>query len=213
MQREICFIINKSEITAGTRGASLGPEAIMAEARKMGSQLFGLNEVRGIKDENYRLDLPVKYPHAKKIEGLLAVFQFISSELDEVLKAKKFPFVLAGDHGSAGGTIAGLKAAYPDKRLGVIWIDAHGDIHTPYTTPSGNMHGMPLSTALGVDNIECKRNEISPEVANLWDELKNVGIKGAKLNPADLIFIGVRDTEEEEDRIIERLGIKKFAVD
>lgn len=213
MQREICFIINKSEITAGTRGASLGPEAIMTEARKMGSQLFGLNEVRWIKDENYRLDLPVKYPHAKKIEGLLAVFQFISSELDEVLKSKKFPFVLAGDHGSAGGTIAGLKAAYPDKRLGVIWIDAHGDIHTPYTTPSGNMHGMPLSTALGVDNIECQRNEISLEVANLWGELKNVGVKGAKLLPEDLIFIGVRDTEEEEDRIIERLGIKNFAVD
>lgn len=213
MQREICFIINKSEITAGTRGASLGPEAIMAEARKNESQLFGLNEVRWIKDENYRLDLPIKYHHAKKIEGLLSVFRTISSELGDVIKSNKFPFVLAGDHGSAGGTIAGLKAAYPDKRLGVIWIDAHGDIHTPYTTPSGNMHGMPLSTALGVDNLECKRNEISSEVVGLWEELKNVGVSGSKLKPEDLVFIGVRDTESEEDFIIEKLGIRNFTVE
>lgn len=213
MQREICFIINKSEITAGTRGASLGPEAIMAEARKNETQLFGLNEVRWIKDENYRLDLPIKYHHAKKIEGLLTVFRSISAELGEVIEEKKFPVVLAGDHGSAGGTIAGLKAAYPAKRLGVIWIDAHGDIHTPYTTPSGNMHGMPLSTALGLDNLECKRNDISAEVIGLWEELKNVGITGAKLLPEDLIFIGVRDTEEEEDYIIQRLGIKNFTVE
>ena len=61
MSREIAFIINKSEITAGTRGASLGPEAIMSAARKSKSELFGIHKVRWIKDENYRLDLPIKY--------------------------------------------------------------------------------------------------------------------------------------------------------
>lgn len=212
MSREITFIINKSEITAGTRGASLGPEAIMSAARKTQSELFGIHKVKWVKDENYRLDLPVKYPHAKKIEGLLAVFEAMVSELDAVYNEGGFPVVLAGDHGSAGGTIAGIKAKYPDKRLGVIWIDAHGDLHTPYTTPSGNMHGMPLSTAIGDDNLECKRNDISPDVVDLWESLKNAGVKGVKLLPEDLVFIGVRDTEQEEDALMERLLIKNYTV-
>ena len=64
--------------------------------------------------------------------------------------------VLSGDHSSAGGTIAGIKMAKPKSNLGVIWIDAHADLHTPYTTPSGNMHGMPLAAAIGEDNVEAK---------------------------------------------------------
>ncbi len=212
MNRNFTFLINKSEITAGTRGASLGPEAIIAAARKKGSELFGVNDLLWIKDENYRLDLPVKYPHAKKIEGLLSVFHEVSNTLNKVYKENRFPIILAGDHGSAGGTIAGIKAAFPEKRLGVIWIDAHGDLHTPYTTPSGNMHGMPLSTALGEDNLECRRNDITEDVVALWEGLKNVGVKGAKVLPEDLIFIGVRDTEPEEDALMERHGIKNFTV-
>jgi len=212
MSREIAFIINKSEITAGTRGASLGPEAIMSAARKSKSELFGIHKVRWIKDENYRLDLPIKYPHAKKIEGLLTVFNEMISELDSVYTDGSFPIILAGDHGSAGGTIAGIKAKHPEKRLGVIWIDAHGDLHTPYTTPSGNMHGMPLSTAVGDDNLACKRNEISQDVVDLWESLKNAGVKGNKILPEDLVFIGVRDTEPEEDALMERLAIKNYTV-
>ena len=121
--------------------------------------------------------------------------------------------VLASDHGSAGGTIAGIQKAHPNKRLGVIWIDAHGDLHTPYTTPSGNMHGMPLATALREDNLESKSNEPNEKVVALWEELKNFGSDGARFSAEDLVFIAVRDTEEQEDAIMDRLNITNHKVE
>jgi arginase len=76
------------------------------------------------------------------------------------LKSKAFPIVLAGDHSTAGGTIAGIKQAFPKQKLGVIWIDAHADLHSPYTTPTGNVHGMPLATALA--RITVRIRSINP---------------------------------------------------
>ena len=212
MKGEITLLINKSEITAGTRGASLGPEAIMAAARKVNSNYFGNYPIDYVDEFNYLLDNEIKYPVAKRVVGLIKVFESVSGKVNEILKNGQFPLVIAADHGSAGGTIAGIKAAYPTKRLGVIWIDAHGDLHTPYTTPSGNMHGMPLSTALGVDNKEEQVNDLIPEVVEMWEQLKNTGVKGAKIQPEDLVFIGVRDTEQQEDTLIERLNITNHSV-
>lgn len=213
MKSEIEIIINKSEITAGTRGASLGPEAIITAARKKGSMLFGEHHIVTLRNWNHMLDQGIKFPYAKRIEGLAEVYNEVCNHVAASLKKGAFPIVMAGDHGSAGGTIAGVKAAYPDKRLGVIWIDAHGDLHTPYTTPSGNMHGMPLSTALGDDNIPCKKNEISAYEKEIWERLKATGVKGAKVNPEDLVFVGVRDTEPEEDAMMERLSIRNHKVE
>lgn len=213
MTRTIQLIINKSEITAGTRGASLGPEAVMAVARKDENQFFSQYPIEQINDVNHLLDIPVKYPFAKRIDGLVEVFDAISNEVNDTLSEGNFPLVIAADHGSAGGTIAGIKQQYPDKRLGVIWIDAHGDLHTPYTTPSGNMHGMPLATAIAEDNKECQRNDVDGHVADLWDVLKNMGTGEQKIQPEDLVFIAVRDTEPEEDAIMERLNIKNHTVD
>lgn len=212
MEQEVKFLINKSEITAGTRGASLGPEAMMVAARKAGSDFFAHFEKEYLEDVNYYLDHEIKYPIAKRIGGLLQVFENVSSAVQKTVREGKFPFLLAGDHGSAGGTIAGIKAAYPDKRLGVIWIDAHADIHTPYTTPSGNMHGMPLATALGIDNLEERVNEPLPEVAEFWEKLKNVACPGAKISPDDLVYIGVRDTEVQEDAVLNRFSIVNHTV-
>ncbi|MFK7784858.1 MAG: arginase [Crocinitomicaceae bacterium] len=211
--KELQLIINSSEITAGTRGASLGPDAVITAARKKESFFFRDHPIVRIEDENQMLDTEVKYPFAKRIEGLVQVFDRISTSVKLTLENGKFPYVLASDHGSAGGTIAGIKAAYPNKRLGVIWIDAHGDLHTPYTTPTGNMHGMPLATALGEDNLECKSNDPHKDIVEYWDQLKNTGIEGSKVKPEDLIFIGVRDTEEQEDAIIARLGITNHKVE
>ena len=213
MKREIQLLINKSEITAGTRGASLGPEAIMTAARKVNNDFFGRYEIQYLPDVNHYLDQEIRYPLAKRIAGLLQVFEGVSSALKTIISEGKFPLLLSGDHGSAGGTIAGLKAAYPNQRLGVIWIDAHADIHTPYTTPSGNMHGMPLATALGIDNLEEQVNEPSQEIVELWHRLKNVGVEGKKLDPNDLVYIAVRDTEAQEDAIIERYNIVNYKVE
>lgn len=213
MSKEIKFIINRSEITAGTRGASLGPDAIFTAARSKNSAFFSNFDVTELPNNNYLLDLPTEHKYAKRIDGLIGVFEQVADELSNELKDGHFPIVLAADHGSAGGTIAGIKVAYPDKRLGVVWIDAHGDLHTPYTTPSGNMHGMPLSTALNDDNLECKINDVPEETAELWKQLKAVGYEGAKLKSEDLVFIAVRDTEPQEDAIIKRLNIKNYTVD
>lgn len=213
MAKEIAFIINNSEITAGTRGASLGPAALMQVARTKNETTFGLIPQKNVVDLNHLLDIPTKYPFAKRIDGLKQIYDSCSSHIIDTFQEGKFPLVLAGDHGSAGGTIAGIRKAYPEKRLGVIWIDAHGDLHSPYTTPSGNMHGMPLSTALALDNKACKRNEVDQETASLWDELKNLHEIMPKISPDDLVFIGVRDTEKEEDYILENLGIRNYTVE
>lgn len=213
MKRDIEILVNKSEITAGTRGSSLGPEAVMTAARKRESDYFSKFPIHHVQHMNHLLDTTVKFPYAKRIEGLVHVFQSVSSNVKALLDAQKFPLIIASDHGSAGGTIAGIKAAHPNKRLGVVWIDAHGDLHTPYTTPSGNMHGMPLATALGEDNVECKINEIGEEEKRMWNLLKSTGIDGPKISPEDLVFISVRDTELPEDKIIERLNITNHTVD
>lgn len=211
--KNIKLIINRSEITAGTRGASLGPDSLKVVAWKRGSSLFGNYPVEEIEDANHYLNKPIIHQYAKRIEGLTFIFDQISQTVKTTISEGQFPIILAGDHGSAGGTIAGIKAIYPEKRIGVIWVDAHGDLHTPYTTPSGNMHGMPLSTALNDDNLQVKRNDIPEETKTLWERLKNTGYPGAKVRPEDLIFVGVRDVEEEEIALMERLNIRNFKVE
>ncbi|MFK7000608.1 arginase [Flavobacterium oreochromis] len=212
MSKSITFLINKSEIAAGTRGASLGPDAVITAARKKESYIFGENPIEIIQDVNAYLDKPTKFPFAKRIDGLVTIYEKLNSKVSSLLKNEQFPVILAADHGSAGGTIAGIKTAYPDKRIGVIWIDAHADIHTPYTTPSGNMHGMPLASVMDIDNLECQINKLDEKTVDYWDKLKNVGGIRKKLNPQDLVYIAVRDTEPEEEAVIEKLGLKWYTV-
>lgn len=208
----ITFLINKSEITAGTRGASLGPEAILTAARKLGRNLFAGREIEFMPCVNHFLDNETQFRYAKRIDGVLEIYRALNSTVSQKLKSNDFPVILAGDHGSAGGTIAGIKSAFPDKRLGVIWIDAHADIHTPFTTPSGNIHGMPLATALAIDNLECQSNEVDNETISMWNELKNVGGITPKIKPEDIVYVAVRSTEDEEDECIKRFNIKNITV-
>jgi arginase len=117
---------------------------------------------------------------------------------------------LAGDHSTAGGTIAGIKMAYPKQRLGAIWIDAHADMHSPFTTPTGNMHGMPLAAALGEDNSINKINKVDKETTELWNKLKKVGGIHPKINYRDLVFISLRDIEPEEAYLLKKHKVKVF---
>jgi arginase len=208
MSKTIHFIINPSELGAGTRGASLGPFAIQAVARTHGNSLFTEISWEVLPDLNHLLDRPIIYPLAKRIDGMQHVFQGVSKAVVSQLETNHFPFILAGDHASAGGTLHGLKAAFPDKRIGVVWIDAHADLHSPYTTPSGNLHGMPLATALGVDNLPCQRNHVDIETSLQWTQLKSNSVKFS-----DLIYVGVRSTEPEEDGVIEAEHITNITVE
>lgn len=213
MYRNIEIIINTSELTAGTRGASLGPGAIMTAARKLNNPFFGTLPLHPLPDFNHFLDQPNETAFAKHITHFAKVFDSVSTTTAHVLQKGNFPIVLAGDHGSAAGTIAGIRLAMPEKRLGVVWIDAHGDLHSPYTTPSGNMHGMPLAISLADDNTEMQRNTPDKTTVETWNKLKQAGDIAPKIRPEDLVFIAVRDTEPEEDALIERLGITNHTVE
>ncbi|MBD3637282.1 MAG: arginase [Crocinitomicaceae bacterium] len=210
---EIKIIENPSEIGAGTRGASLGIGALKVAAQNKASGFFGKYERFVVEDENDLLNEEVWYLKAKHIDGIVKIYQRTADIVSHVFENGDFPLVLAGDHSSAGGTIAGIKKHFPNKRLGVIWIDAHADLHTPYTTPSGNIHGMPLATAIGTDNLESKQNDPKKETIAFWNELKQIGGISPKIHPADLVFIGVRDTETPENELIERQNIKNYPVD
>jgi arginase len=207
------LILLRSELGAGTRGASLGVDALKIAAIDLQSDFFKRHESIEVSDENWLLLEEIKFKHAKRIRGIIKIYERLSKVVEKVLrKSNQFPIILSGDHSSAGGTIAGLRSAFPDDKIGVIWIDAHADLHSPYTTPSGNMHGMPLATALGEDNEESASNKLDQKTIELWEKLKNSGGVSPKIDYRDLVYIGLRDTEEEEDFLIEKNNVKCISV-
>jgi len=208
----IKIIENQSEIAAGTRGSSLGIGALKVVSQTAKDGYFGKYPSIQIEHENDLLNHPTDFSFAKRIDGLVKVYNRTAEVIKDVYVRDLFPLVLSGDHACAGGTIAGIKSAFPNQRIGVIWIDAHADIHTPYTTPSGNVHGMPLATALGEDNLEARVNNISKETKGHWESLKNIGGISPKVNAEDIVYISVRDTEKPEDDYISKHQIKNYTV-
>ncbi len=206
--KNIKIIEVKSEIGAGTRGASLGVDAIKIAALDFMSNFFVHFPTEEVETENKLLFEPIESPFAKRIKGTINMYERVSKSVCDTIKANWFPVVLSGDHSTAGATIAGLKLARPKAKLGVIWIDAHADLHTPYTTPSGNMHGMPLAASIAEDNIENKVHEVDENTAKLWGQLKNLGKIAPKVLPEDIVFISLRDYEKEEDHLIRKYGMK-----
>jgi arginase len=210
--RNIKIIEVRSEIGAGTRGASLGVDAIKIAALDFMSNFFVNFGSEVIQTENHLLYEPIESPYAKRVKGVLAMYERITESIVATKKSGMFPIVLAGDHSTGGATIAGLKMANPKRKLGVIWIDAHADLHSPYTTPSGNMHGMPLAISLAEDNKQMGIHNVDATAADAWEKLKNIGKIAPKITPEDLVFIALRDYEAEEEAIIKRNNIKTITV-
>ncbi|MHA7128439.1 arginase [Algoriphagus namhaensis] len=208
--REIKLVEVRSEIAAGTRGASLGIDALKIASLDKKSSFFTQFEPINVPDANNYLWKGNKFPNAKYIDGVYQVLNNVFHTIELLRLDGKFPIVLAGDHSTAAGTIMGIKSAHPEKRLGVIWIDAHADLHTPFTTPSGNMHGMPLAMCARLDNLESKVNDPDEQTLAYWNRIKSIGGDFPKINPKDIVFISVRDTEAPEDHLIEKFGIKNF---
>ena len=206
--KNIKIIEVPSEIGAGTRGASLGVEAIKVAALDFMSNFFVHFPSEQIEVENKLLFEPIQSPYAKRIHGMVTMYERVSKAVSESIKGNFFPVILSGDHGTAGGTIAGIKIAKPKSKLGVIWIDAHADLHTPFTTPTGNMHGMCLATAIGEDNEDCKVHTLDEKTNKLWEQLKSIGKIIPKVLPEDIVFISLRDYEKEEKALVEKYGIK-----
>jgi len=211
MIKPIKIIEVKSEIGAGTRGSSLGVDAIKIAALDFGSNYFKKFKSVEIKTENHLLLEPVVNDYAKRIKGIHNLNERIANEIQKTLtKDNAVPMVLAGDHSSAVGTVSGIKMAYPDKKIGVIWIDAHADLHSPYTTPSGNMHGMPLACLLGDDNPDRAQNKPDDETVEFWEKLKNLGNIMPKISYNDLVYIALRDYEPQEDYLIKKNKVRIF---
>jgi arginase len=212
MIKPIRIIEVRSEIGAGTRGSSMGIDAIKIAALDFGSPFFKKFKAVEIPTENHLLLEPVVNDYAKRIKGIYALNERIAKEIQKTLAKDEVPIVLAGDHSSALGTISGIRMAHPEKRLGVIWIDAHADIHSPYTTPSGNMHGMPIACILGEDNKDRQQNKPDDETIEYWEKLKNLGGISPKVNYNDLVFIALRDFEPQEDYLIKKNKVRVFGL-
>lgn len=210
---KIKFIEVASELAAGTRGASLGVGALKTASLNKGSNFFRKFPRLVVPTLNDQLFNDIVQPYAKYVADVQEMLVRTCDAVKSTIEEGYFPLVLGGDHSTAAGTICGIKAAMPQKRVGVIWIDAHADLHTPYTTPSGNMHGMPLAIAANIDNRECQTNEPRPETVTAWENIKNIGIHGPKLDPSDIVFVAMRDREGPEEAIIRRHGIKNFSVE
>lgn len=208
--KNIKLIEIPSEIGAGTRGASLGIEAIKIAALDYMSNFFIHFPSEKIPSENKLLYEPIESPYAKRIKGIATLYDKVSKEVNDTIKNNFFPVILSGDHSTAGATIAGIKMAKPKSRLGVIWIDAHADLHTPFTTPSGNLHGMPMAVTINEDNRDCAVHQVDADTLKYWNHLKNIGKIAPKVLPEDIVFISLRDFEKEERYLIEKYEMKVF---
>jgi arginase len=118
--------------------------------------------------------------------------------VDRAVREDRFPLVLGGDHSVAVGTVAGVSHAYrqQDKKIGVIWVDAHADMNTPETSPSGNVHGMPLACCIGEGPAEL------------------TGILGyaPKVQPRNVVLVGIRDVDLSERSRVRASGINVFTM-
>ena len=206
--KNIKLIEVPSEIGAGTRGASLGIEAIKVAALDFMSNFFIHFPSEKIPTENKLLYEPIESPYAKRIKGIATMYDRVSKSVSDSLKNNFFPLILSGDHSIAGATIAGIKMAKPKSKLGVIWIDAHADLHTPFTTPSGNVHGMSLAVAINQDNQDCAVHDVDQETIKQWNYLKHIGKIAPKVLPEDIVIISLRDYEKEERYLIDKYDIR-----
>jgi arginase len=187
------------DLGAGRRGVDMGPSAL---------RIARLNT--RIRDLDFDLsdvgDVPVTIQethdagdhNARYLNQIVAVCQALSDQVSLTMNEGFFPLVLGGDHSVAIGTIAGASRYYHNRgeRLGVIWVDAHSDMNTPDTTPSGNIHGMPLAVSLGCG----------------ISALTGIGGFTPKIHPEDTVLIGIRSIDESEKDLIHENGVTVFTM-
>jgi len=209
-KKEIKILACPSEIAAGKTGTAQG---VLMFAESLQKRLGLENEIIYSPVSNKR-GSAATFPNAKNIEQ---VAQNLSSTYHTIVShtqpSDSFCFNVTADHSNAIATFSAFSDKFGAKNSGLIWVDAHADMHSPYTTPSGNIHGMPIAALLGLDNKEHARNPVDIEQGAWWDRLKDIGLSGKnpKLLPQNLVIIGLRDTEKEEDELMKKHNIKFFS--
>lgn len=210
---EIKLIKNRSDIGAGTRGSDMGIDALEIAAINIDNDFFNRHLCTDVKTHNETIYQKNNNSFAKRIEHVAEQCERVCDAVLTTIKENYFPIVLSGDHSSAIGTISGIKKAYPSKSIGVVWFDAHADLHSPYTSPSGNLHGMPIAAVLNIDNVDFKINEVSDQTIHYWNRLKNIGTEGPKLSFNNLVYFGLRDFELAEQELIQAQSISNYTVE
>ncbi len=177
------------------RGVDMGPSAIryagaVERIESLGHHVNDEGDIlvdASTKNENKDLQL-------KNLNEVVRVDTKLAQKVAEIVTQKRFPLVFGGDHSIAIGTLAGLAEHY--KNLGVIWYDAHADLNTADTSPSGNIHGMPLAVSIGLGH----------------ERLVNLYSDGPKVQPENVVIIGARSVDPGERALIKERGIKVFSM-
>jgi arginase len=180
------------DLGADRRGVDMGPSALriaglQEKLTALGYEVHDSGDIRiEIKERQV-----ITNPKLKYIDEILKTSEILANKVENVLEQNHFPLCIGGDHSMALGTIAGISnfCRKKDLEMGVIWIDAHTDMNTDETTPSGNIHGMPMAASLGIGN----------------EKLINLLGFCPKLKPENCVLIGIRSIDS-----LERLNIKKL---
>ncbi|HSG91103.1 MAG TPA: arginase [Pseudomonadales bacterium] len=187
------------DLGAGRRGTDMGPSAIHVAG--LVPRLEGLgHEIEKL--ESFDVESPevtdVGDPHARFLPVIAELCARIADKVEADCEAGNFPLVLGGDHAQAIGTISGLARFWKKqgKRIGVVWVDAHTDMNTPDSSPSGNIHGMPLAALLGH----------GPK------ELTSMAGDGPALDPRDVVVIGARDVDGNEAKLVKETGVRVYTM-
>ncbi len=185
---------------ASRHGSDMGPSAIRLAGIKQRIESLGHHTERyfspmQINPQEYE---EIGNPKAKYLDAIVKANNQLATEVEKAVLQDGFPLILGGDHSIALGSIAGLSAAYQKKglRLGVLYVDAHGDFNTAETSPSGNIHGECMAANCGYG---------LPELTNLYFE-------GRKLDPKNLCYVGLRSIDPEERKLMKEAGVTAFTM-
>lgn len=181
------------DLGAGRRGTDMGPGAmhvagLSGKLERLGHHVATVDSLAVTSEAADAGD-----PRARYLAVITEICRTLADRVEASCEAGRLPLVIGGDHAQAIGTISGMSRYYKRRgqRLGVVWVDAHTDMNTPETTPSGNIHGMPLAVLLGHG---------PPELVALAGETP-------ALNPADVVVIGARDVDPSEIPLVRQTGI------
>jgi len=187
------------DLGAGRRGTDMGPSAIHVAGLVPGLEKLGhtIHQVQSLGGPSFEALTPGN-PSARFLNEILQICTQLADIVEADMSDGRFPLVLGGDHAQAVGTISGMARTYRSRneRLGVFWVDAHTDMNTPDTSPSGNIHGMPLAALLGHGH---------PTLVDL------AGSEPA-LNPNDVVVMGARDIDATEIPLVKELGVRVYTM-
>ena len=197
---QISIIGAPLDLGQGRRGVDMGPSAVRVAGlgKRLTDLKYSVADLGNIpvaQPESLATDGPHK---ARFLPEIAQSCEHLARMVADSLSAGQTPLVLGGDHSIAAGTVAGVSQHFREKgtRIGLIWIDAHADMNTPESSPSGNVHGMPLACCVGK----------GPE------ELVNILGFSPKVNPANVALVGIRDVDELERNEVRSLGVRAFTM-